>query len=135
MKVLAERAKARVEKVSDVESNVLRPAVATLLSAGQDEDVDWEEVQPWIDAFDDTVDDHFFDYLWASVEMDDEAEAEKEWQSFLRDEAEQQFEEAQESVPLPDIRRWEAISAARSVFYARIDGVLTDGDNFNASTA
>jgi CRISPR system Cascade subunit CasA len=134
MKALAERAEARVEKAADVESNVLRPAVAALLSAGQDEDVDWEQVQPWIDAFDDTVDDHFFDYLWASVEADDEAEAEREWESFLRDEAERQFEEAQESAPLPDIRRWEAISAARSVFHARIDDVLNAAPT-SASTA
>jgi len=134
MKALAERAKARVEKAAMVESNVLRPAVAALLSAGTDEDVDWEQVQPWIDAFDDAVDDHFFDYLWASVEAEDEAEAEHEWEAFLRTEAEQQFDEAQDSVPLPDIRRWEALSAARSVFHARIDNVL-DGASSTAPTA
>lgn len=124
MKELAERAKARVKKAAEVESNVLRPSVAALLSAGTDEDVDWEQVQPWIDAFDDAVDDHFFDLLWASVKADDEEEAEREWEAFLREEAERQFEEAQGSVPLPDIRRWEALSAARSVFHARIDEVL-----------
>lgn len=134
MKALAERAKARVETVSKVESNVLRPAVAALLSAGTDEDVDWEEVQPWIDAFDDTVDDHFFDYLWASVDAEDEEESKREWDSFLKDEAERQFEKAQEGVPLPDIRRWEALSAARSVFHARIDDVL-DTTSADAATA
>ncbi|WP_103030049.1 type I-E CRISPR-associated protein Cse1/CasA [Salinibacter altiplanensis] len=133
MKALAERAKARVKKTAKVESNVLRPAVAALLSAGTDEDVDWEQVQPWIDAFDDAVDDHFFDYLWASVEAEDEAEAEDKWEAFLRDEAEQQFDEAQDSVPLPDIRRWEALSAARSVFHSRIDDVL--GSTANAPAA
>jgi CRISPR system Cascade subunit CasA len=134
MQALAERAKARVKQAAKVESNVLRPAVAALLSAGKDEDVDWEQVQPWIDAFDDTVDDHFFDYLWASVETEDEEEAERDWEAFLRDEAERQFEEAQESVPLPDIRRWEALSAARSVFHARIDDVL-DTASTSAPTA
>jgi CRISPR system Cascade subunit CasA len=134
MDELADRAKQRVKLVSKVESNVLRPAVAALLSAGEDEDVDWEQVQPWIDAFDDTVDDHFFDYLWASVEAEDEAEAEHEWEAFLRNEAEQQFDEAQDSVPLPNIRRWEALSAARSVFHSRIDDVL-DGASSTAPTA
>ncbi|WP_103021434.1 type I-E CRISPR-associated protein Cse1/CasA [Salinibacter altiplanensis] len=133
MDELADRAKQRVKLVSKVESNVLRPAVAALLSAGKDEDVDWEQVQPWIDAFDDAVDDHFFDYLWASVEAEDEAEAEDKWEAFLRDEAEQQFDEAQDSVPLPDIRRWEALSAARSVFHSRIDDVL--GSTANAPAA
>jgi len=134
MKALAERAKARVKKAAKVESNVLRPAVAALLSAGTDEDVDWEQVQPWIDAFDDTVDDHFFDFLWASVNTDDEEEAEREWEAFLRNEAERQFDEAQESAPLPDIRRWEAISAARSVFQSRIHDVLGPA-SANATTA
>ena len=123
MDVLAERAKQRVELASDVESNVLRPAVAALLSAGRDSQVDWEQVQPWIDAFDDTVDDHFFDYLWASVETD-EANANREWKGFLREEAKRQFEHAQNSAPLPDVRRWEALSAAHSVFHARINDVL-----------
>jgi CRISPR system Cascade subunit CasA len=124
MDELADRAEQRVKLVSKVESNVLRPAVAALLSAGKDEDVDWEQVQPWIDAFDDTVDDHFFDYLWESVQTEDEKEAEREWKVFLREEAERQFKDAQERVPLPDIRRWEALSAARSVFHSRIDDVL-----------
>jgi CRISPR system Cascade subunit CasA len=122
--VLAKRAKRRVELASDVESNVLRPAVAALLSGGREGQVDWEQVQPWIDAFDRTVDDHFFDHLWASVHAESDEEAERSWQVFLKEEAEKQFENAQEAVPLPDIRRWRALSAARSVFKARIHQVL-----------
>lgn len=134
MDELADRAEQRVDLVSKIESNVLRPAVAALLSAGKDEDVDWEKVQPWIDAFDDTVDNHFFNYLWASVKTDDEQEAERDWKVFLREETERQFKDAQERVPLPDIRRWEALSAARSVFRSRIDDVLGAVSQYTSTT-
>lgn len=123
---LARTAEARVKLVSEVESRVLRPAVASLLSAGRDGDVEWEQVQPWIDDFDQVVDDHFFKYLWTSVRADDAEAAELEWKQFLKDEAVREFEEAQNGVPMPDIRRWRAISAARSVFQSRIREVLKD---------
>jgi len=123
---LARTAEARVQLVSDVESRVLRPAVASLLSAGRDSDVEWEQVQPWIDDFDQVVDDHFFKYLWKSVRADDKEEAELEWKQFLKNEAVREFEDAQEGVPMPDIRRWRAVSAARSVFQSRIREVLKD---------
>lgn len=128
-RALAERAEQRAKKASDVETNVLKPAVASLLSAGRDGDVDWDQVQPWIDAFDDVVDEHFYSHLWASVREDESlrenaAKAQREWQRFLRIEAEKQFADVQRSVPLPDMRRWRAISAARSVFQNRIRDVL-----------
>lgn len=124
LEVLARRAERRAEKAAEVESNVLRPAVAALLSGGRGGHVDWEQVQPWIDAFDRIVDDHFFDHLWESVRAETEEEAERTWQVFLKREARRQFDEAQGAVPLPDIRRWRALSAARSIFDARIRQVL-----------
>ncbi|NBC19216.1 MAG: type I-E CRISPR-associated protein Cse1/CasA [Bacteroidetes bacterium] len=134
LEMLSKRAKQRVTKADEVESNVLRPAVAALLSGGREGQVDWEQVQPWIDAFDDAVDDRFFEALWQTIEkqMSDE-EAAQQWEALLFEEAVRQFEEAQEGVPLPDIRRWRAISAARSIFNARIHQVLDNALSPSAS--
>ena len=124
---LAARAEARVGKGAEVEKRVLRPAVASLLTGQRGAQIDWEQVQPWIDAFDRVVDDRFFPLLWASTRpgvSDDDAR--RDWQRFLRQTAEAVFADAQQGVPLPDIRRWRALSAARSIFWARLREALPE---------
>ncbi|WP_179862365.1 type I-E CRISPR-associated protein Cse1/CasA [Longibacter salinarum] len=121
---LAEISEQRVEMVQEVESRVLRPAVAALLTGGRrDEQPDWDVVQPWIDAFDTRVNEVFFEKLWAAVNLD-KRQAQNAWEHFLKTEACSQFEAATENVPIPDLRKWRALSAARSIFESRIRDTL-----------
>ena len=129
-KKLAERARERVSLVAKVQKQILYPAIATLLSSGRDEQVDWDQVRPWTDAFDEAVDERFFEQLWASVDMSQQ-EARAAWQSILFDEAEKQYENAEDSAPIADIHRYRAISEARGVFFGKAKDVLESANIFN----
>ncbi len=120
---LGARARQRVRIASDVQRKVLYPAVAALLSSGRDEKVDWERVAPWTDAFDRAVDDRFFESLWASVEMDQDA-ARAAWEAVLWEEAQRQFADAEGSTPIASVHRWRARSKAQSIFHGRARAVL-----------
>lgn len=120
---LSQRAQQRIALVEDMQSKVLRPALSALLSNGQDEQVDFEKVAPWINRFDREIDTRFFESLWASVEMDSET-AKKQWEEILLEEAEKQLEQAQRSTPIAQLRRLRAVSKARSIFYGQIHKVL-----------
>jgi len=114
---LAQRARSRVEQVTQVRRSVLYPAIGTLLGGGDTDAIDFEDVAPWLDAFDRAVDARFFESLWASVEMSD-SEALKQWQSLLWEEAQTQFEDAKDHAPSSSTRYWRARSSARSIFHA-----------------
>ena len=113
---LASRAQQRVALAATVQRKVLYPSIAALLSSGRDEKVDWERVRPWTDAFDRAIDARFFESLWASVEMGEDA-ARRAWQKTLFEEAEQQFGDAEGGTPISAIHRWHARSKAQSIFY------------------
>ncbi|MFB6263811.1 MAG: type I-E CRISPR-associated protein Cse1/CasA [Bradymonadaceae bacterium] len=118
---LGRRAKERIATTDAVERNVLYPSLAALLQAGQDRDVDYDDVSHWIDHFDDAVDEIFFEELWRSFDegMSDE-EATLDWQETLFELAEQELERAIGSCPMPSILRYRAISAAKSRFWAAV---------------
>jgi CRISPR system Cascade subunit CasA len=135
-KRLGKRAQARVKRADDVQSQLLYPAIAILLGSGEGEDVDYEDVAPWIDRFDRAVDDRFFEALWTSVEEDmDEAEAKAHWESILWDEAEPIFEDAERSTPIADARRWRARSRARSLFYGQVRTVFESAPYTSTDTS
>lgn len=114
----AERARTRVALADQVQSRVLYPAVAALLGSGDGDEVDYEDAAPWIEAFDEAVDEQFFDALWTSVEEEmSDQEARAHWEAILWREAEQVFDEAECGTPIADNRRWRARSRARSLFY------------------
>lgn len=113
---LAERARDRVERVDEVRRTVLYPAIGTLLGGGDTDAIDFDDVAPWLDAFDRVVDARFFEALWASVGMDD-SEARRHWESLLWDEAQTQFDDAEDHAPSSSTRYWRARSSARSIFH------------------
>lgn len=113
---LGARAEARVELAAEMRRNVLAPALSQLLNAGKDGDMDWDEARPRLDAFDRSVDDVFFEDLWASLDMTSQR-ALRTWFGRLKDFAEQQLRAAIDSTPIPSVRRYRAISRAESVFY------------------
>jgi len=120
---LARRAEQRVRLAADVQRKVLYPALAALLSGGRDARVEWEQVTPWIEAFDRAVDAQFFDRLWASVEQDEEI-ARRDWERFLLTEARRQFAVAEHGMPVASAHHWRARSRAHAIFEARAREVL-----------
>jgi CRISPR system Cascade subunit CasA len=120
---LAQRAQNRVERVQEVQRSVLYPAIGTLLGGGDTEAIDFEDVAPWLDAFDRTVDARFFEALWASVDMSDR-EAREHWASLLWEEAQTQFDDAEDHAPSSSTRYWRARSSARTIFHGAARNTL-----------
>ena len=120
---LAQRAQNRVERVQEVQRSVLYPAIGTLLGGGDTEAIDFEDVAPWLDAFDRTVDARFFEALWASVDMSDH-EAREHWASLLWEEAQTQFDDAEDHAPSSSTRYWRARSSARTIFHGAARNTL-----------
>jgi CRISPR system Cascade subunit CasA len=113
---LAQRARDRVERVEEVRRSVLYPAIGTLLGGGDTDAIDFDDVAPWLDAFDRAVDARFFDALWASVDLSDH-EAREHWETLLWEEAQHQFDDAEDHAPQSSTRYWRARSSARSIFH------------------
>jgi len=122
---LANRARARVETAGEVRRRVLYPAVGTLLGGGDTDAIEADDVAPWLDAFDRAVDAAFFEELWASVKLEQE-EARRRWQSFLWDEVQAQFADAEHHAPTAATRYWRARSSARSVLHGSARSVLPE---------
>jgi len=119
-KKLAKRSSERVALTSEVQKKILFPALSELIKSGSKQKVDHKylanKTDPWITRFDSEIDHRFFESLWASVELD-QAEAKREWEKILLQEAERIYKEAEKSIPIAQIRRLRAISNARSKFY------------------
>jgi CRISPR system Cascade subunit CasA len=124
---VAERSRSRIQVVGEVENRVLRPAISELFKKSRDEDVEREDVQPWLDDFSEAVDDIFFESLWESFRKGlDEDEANRQWDRILFDLAKDQFENAEKSVPIPTGRRWRAVSVAKNVLRGTCRKVLNN---------
>jgi len=124
---VADRSRGRIQVAGEVENRVLRPAISELFKKGRDEDVDREDVQPWLDDFNEAVDDVFFESLWESFRKGlDEDEANRQWDRTLFTIAQAQFEDAKQSVPIPTSRRWRAVSVAENVFWGTCGNVLNN---------
>ncbi len=121
---LAQRARDRVERVDDVRRSVLYPAIGTLLGGGDTDAIDFDDVAPWLDAFDRAVDARFFEALWASVDLSDR-EAREQWETLLWEEAQRQFDDAEDHAPQTATRYWRARSGARSIFHGAARDTLT----------
>ncbi|MBS3762084.1 MAG: type I-E CRISPR-associated protein Cse1/CasA [Planctomycetes bacterium] len=106
----------RIDTAETVQRNILYPALRSLLSAGSDENVDSEKIQPGMRSFDAAVDAVFFEDLWESLKIPRE-KARRQWQERLYEFARDELEKSIESTPLPSMRRYRAISTARSIFY------------------
>lgn len=103
---------ARTKKAQDI----LASAVRKLLSAGGDGPSKERRHVPWLEAFRQSVDDRFFHSLWQALETDPEAAALK-WDRELLSLAQQQLEDAIQTVPIAQARRRRAIAAAESMFH------------------
>ncbi len=113
---LADLARWRVEQTAAAERYVLKPALCVLLQGGPDS-IDFRDERPraWLDGFDRAVDERFFDCLWEDADLDTQ-EAHRRWERVILDLAERQLKGAMQSVPLPSVRRYRALSAAERMF-------------------
>jgi len=116
---LAEQAKARVERASSVQNEVLRPALKVLLQGAPDK-LKFEDHRPrrWTQAFNRAVDDVFIPALFADVGKPSD-EANRAFDQRLFDLARVQLEAAIAGAPVPIARRPRAIAAAEREFRGR----------------
>lgn len=113
---LADRARARVKRASEVSGGVLRPALKVLLQAGPEKlKMEDDRPQRWTQAFNKAVDDIFFPALFDDLEKPGDA-AEGAFDARLLELAREQLEAAIAGAPLPAARRPRAIAAAERAF-------------------
>ncbi|MFB6350484.1 MAG: type I-E CRISPR-associated protein Cse1/CasA, partial [Bradymonadaceae bacterium] len=134
---LAERAQTRVKLAGEVQSQVLRAPIFTLVYDGRDPaDPNWDKVNKWLDGYDQAVDNRFFDALWDSV-VDglSDPEAKAQWHRILRQIAEDAYDDIRDSIPIRSIHRYRILSDADSQFHGRLRSILDrafdDNDDSN----
>lgn len=114
---LAEMSQRRIQSVATLTRFVLRPALLALLNAGETRSGRGDErPERWIRAFEASVDDDFFQRLWADAEAGDADAAQEAWERLLYERGRAQLEAAIRAAPLPEARRYRAVAAAESVF-------------------
>ena len=119
-RTLAEAADRQERDAGSMAQRVLRPALICAFDKGP-ERVDFSArdavaaAAPFMQDFDAAVDSAFFPALWESLSEAPE-EAERAWQSTLRDRAENTLRKALEAGPRSEIRRFIASARAESLF-------------------
>jgi CRISPR system Cascade subunit CasA len=117
---LASRARDRVNDAAIARGNILRPALLSLLQAGDSHKASarlTSYADEWTRALDREVDQYFFEDLWGSLE-DTNPQAQRAWRQRLVDLARAQLSSAILHIPTPSMRRYRAISAAEARFEA-----------------
>jgi len=117
---LGDFAKARVERVGDVQKRILKPALCALLQ-GAPEDLNFRDdrPQPWLDRFDREVDAVFFIDLWRDfgLVVDERPEAAAaNWEKRLYRLAKAQLDDAFRAAPVPEARDYRAVAVAGMLF-------------------
>lgn len=115
---LSRRARVFVERAGVASGKVLRAALIQFLDGS--EEVAWKNndfskaAQPWVERYEQAIDEAFFGALFASVEAapDDDSAATVHWDRWLAREAQAQLAVATESLPTRDGCRWFAKARA-----------------------
>jgi CRISPR system Cascade subunit CasA len=119
---LAIASRARIDAVTKVRKNALKPALCALLQGAPPlERLDYRDDRPqrWLDAFEADVDRIFFEDFFATYHSpkDDGLDA---WKRRLRTLAHTQLQAAVRGGPVPVQRRWAAEAMAESLFQSAI---------------
>ncbi len=120
---LARRSRERVVQASEVQKNLLFPALAALLTSGREKKADGARLSSWTDAFNRAIDAVFFDRLWQAVELSQE-QAARQWQQTLWDTALRVFEQAEAGLPVASIHYWRARTKARGILFGKRASML-----------
>jgi CRISPR system Cascade subunit CasA len=120
---------ARVDVVSTVQRDVLRPSLCALLQDGAEKfDYRDRRLDPWLRRLDLMVDPIFFPRLWEALEQDSAEASDEQWAREVLRMAEAILEEAFDSLPLPAARRPRAVAQAERIFHGaawkRFEGAL-----------
>lgn len=113
----------RVKTADTIRKGILYPAVVALLNAGEEatRGKSKRDDRPgvWTTAFDRQVDHIFFESLWGAVDrpVSEANVARQEWETELLKRARTILEEAIATVPIPMMRRYQAITASERLFY------------------
>src|SRR5690554_846416 len=121
---LAERSQARIQTASTMRKQILYPSLCALLQAGGSANIDYDDVATWMNAYEASVDDIFFDALWDSVDLSDE-QAQLDWEALIYELGQARLQAAIDSSPFPSIRRWRAISDAEGRYAGAARKFLT----------
>lgn len=123
---LGSLSKLRIERVALVRDRVLKPAVCTLLQGAPDEKLDFRDQRaaPWLERFEQRVDDRFFPALFDAAEAEDDAGPRRAWDEELEGFARKTFEEALREIPVPIAHRFRVRAAADSCFYGASNKVF-----------
>lgn len=116
-KKLGDISKRRVAKISEVNKLALRPALSTLIAGGKSSPKAGDAIRGFVNRFNRNIDHYFFEFLWQADNLSAE-EAEHNFESFLKQQAEKIFYEAEETLASDSLYRWKAISAARAILNA-----------------
>jgi CRISPR system Cascade subunit CasA len=110
-------AQRRVDCVADVQKKILKTALLALLQGG-DHKLNFKDDRPqrWLNRHDAAIDEVFFDHLWADLDHPDAGEADRKWQRLVLNTAREQLNDAMQSCPLPDARRYRAFASAEGLF-------------------
>lgn len=110
--------KLRIARTAEIRDRVLKPAVLTLLQGIRDDKLDFRDQRaaPWLDRFEQRVDDQFFDALFEDVALPGDAEAKVRWDRCLDSWLRVTFKDAAREVPIPTIHRYPILAAAEGRF-------------------
>lgn len=135
--LIGKLAEARIQEVSEVQHRALKPAILALLQgAPENLDMKDERAGRWLAHLDDEVDAVFFADLWDSIQKEqDPDEALEDWARTVFELAEKILDEAIDSLPIPDSRKYRAISVAQRIFYGRRKARLGGGKEQTDATA
>lgn len=121
-------AKARVKEASEIQHKALKPAILSLIQ-GAPEKLNKKDDRAikFLNMVDDNVDQVFFSHLWDAIQEErDPDEALDSWAATVFDIAEEILDEAIQSLPIPESRKFRAISKARRIFFGRKKARLGD---------
>ena len=119
---LAELSKKGLQMVDDVQNKCLRPALYALMEGGPDTvDFGKREITAWVETqrryFLMNWQPLYFDWLWSTIDADDDVVAIRPWMEKLRILAQKTLEKAFVSSPSHKGRGYRAISRANSIFF------------------
>ena len=122
---LGELAKLRINRTAEARDRVLKLGVLTLLQGVREEKVDFRDARasPWLERFEQRVDDSFFTSLFDAVDLPAD-EVRRVWDGLLVDLLEQTFKDAVAEAPMPSAHRYKILAAAEGRFRGALSNIF-----------
>lgn len=122
---LGERSKRGIDAAATVQYKALRPALFSLFEGGPESIIlDKTEIAQWVDLtarpFVTAWNPHFFDWLWTTVDVEDDTEALRPWFNELRRLAQETLDRAFDASPQRHGRSYRAKTKAQGIFFGSL---------------